>query len=115
MATVVHYALHADQLHARVAKVPHGFLGVCLAKIGFFQKFLLSLRVIKSYEVFGQLFWLERLSDRSSADGADSESLLLDFDEALFAESVPAVEVPRHAVFAIEELVTRGAVHEFKL
>ena len=67
--------------------------------------------VLERQIVFGQLFRLEWLLQTCLAQRAESETRLLDLDQADLAERVPAVKIARYALVAVKVLVARGTLH----
>ena len=67
--------------------------------------------VLERQIVLGQLFRLKRLLQTCLAQWAESETRLLDLDQADLAESVPAVKISRYALVTVKVLVARGTLH----
>ena len=111
MATVVDDALHADEADTGDAEVAHQFFRVHLAKVRVFHHFVVLGCILERQVVLWQLLSLEWLLQVGLAEWAESESLLLNLDEAHFAESVAAVQISRHSRLPVEVLVTRRALH----
>ena len=105
MTGVVNDTLDADETHASNAEVPHQFFWVLLAEIRTFHHFLVLVSVLESQVVLGQLLSFEWLLKASLAQRTESESLLLNLDQANFAESVTAAQVARYPRLPVEVII----------
>ena len=86
---------------------------MAVAEVRLLHQFVLLVCIFKGKIVFGQLLGFERFLQGGAADWAEGESLLLNFDEANFAEGVTAVEIAGNKSFSIEVLVTGRTFHCF--
>ena len=111
MAAVVHDALHADEADAGDAEVAHQLFRMNRTKIRILGHLVVLGRILESQVVLRQLLCLKRLLQACLAERAESEALLLNFDETDLAEGVAALQVARHSIIPVEVLVARWALH----